>query len=1074
MLSARFLSSVGRRSAYSFAMVAFVFALGLATDPRANAAASPRFGGISAIQSYGWQSPAQGGNGDYVFVDAPAAGSTAAGTLTISGRAGTSSTDPNGVGPDFSTKPQVVIAMIDTGGNPYHVDFRDETRLVHPSTYLTGFPASAKAAPLCFVDGSGNGPFVYNDDCKSSYTANIADDDVDIAVGDLVWYPGTRIMSKSFAHTDAGTPPGFDSGGGDSATSHGSWVSSAAVGKKFGNCPECMLIILEGDTVDAIDAAYDWAARQPWIDVITSSTSIGIIGAGVNPGLFTGNHDAGVVASQNGKIFLVAAGNGAANFGLVPTSTYLYGSSSPTLIPVGASFDTGLASHWSDFPAEIMANGNSRQVAESATMSSETAVGGTSFSSPGAAGVLAQSLLKARIACNDYEEGVSGASKTLLRNNGCTVTAGPFANGILTRDELHEAFVKNAVPAYDQLSPVPGPVGWVKNAYGYVDLGNGLGNGGSTIQPAVTGSILGSNPIPVRTLEQFWYDSVVREGQSMIWGSRPVVDGDGDAFPRDDAACMPACAPDELQRYADGFSGMSSNASASYADLFNLLGVSATDFARAAPSGSVRMVQPVRSVAGVVAETGPITISNDATHLTVRLNLAGLLDGLVPTVRSNPVSYEVLFGSNHNGLAQDYRLSYEFQAVDFFALLDGTLVPLTDAFTASVETLPDASGISGICPITTDLSGSYFDVDTNDAVWVIPLSAFSQDNRPTGNTACASFTSGGRALQAGDKLTNLTGSSVLTVGIVNFGNGLGLFGESAADDYTLKGGVATDADGDGVTDGADLCPNTPAGANVDDSGCPLAVAIKINGQQAGTATLLNGAWSLAVDFSQRAAVNGGYLVEAAYGTASDAVTLQGLTDTVPDVFAFPNRTNVPLSTFIESNVVIPAGFDGPATVSVNGGQYRIAGGAYTNGDSTIQPGESLQVRMLSANTVSTGRDMQVTVGGVEVYFRTKTRATAGDPDPDAFTINNTTNAAPGAQVLSKPVTPVGYDTPATITVSGGEFSLDGAAFQTGSSTINPGQSLRLRAIAPATNDTKGEVVVRIGATGSKWVIKTAP
>src|SRR2546421_11942430 len=34
-------------------------------------------------------------------------------------------------------------------------------------------------------------------------------------------------------------------------------------------------------------------------------------------------------------------------------------------------------------------------------------------------------------------------------------------------------------------------------------------------------------------------------------------------------------------------------------------------------------------------------------------------------------------------------------------------------------------------------------------------------------------------------------------------------------------GCPSDADGDGVVDGVDQCPNTPAGAMVDKAGCPL-------------------------------------------------------------------------------------------------------------------------------------------------------------------------------------------------------------------------------------------------------------
>ncbi len=869
------------------------------------------FGGLASAQSttvpghsnaplmataQGWQNPADGGSGDYVFIDDPADGASVQGVTTLSGRAGNSASDPNGGGSGFASQPQVVIAMIDTGANPYHVEFRDPTRLADPAGYLTGFPSNATAAPLCFIEGSG-GNFSYNDDCSSSWRSNLtADAAVVDAIGleELVWYPGTRIMTKSFAHEDADAPVGFDQGGG-SGTSHGSWVSSTAIGKTVGTCPDCLLVSLEADSVDAIEAAYQWAAEQPWIDVITSSVSVGLIGVGANPGLFAAQHDGAVKASSNGKIFITAAGNGAANAGLAPTSTFLLDSGSPAVIAVGASFESGLATHWSDFPAEIMATGSGRQVAEPASMEARGSVGGTSFSAPGAAGVLAHSLLEARRACADYEEGASDRGDgvlTLLRNNGCQVDSGPFANGTLTRDELHEAFVKNALPPYSQLSPVPGPVTWVKNAYGYVDLGQGINNGGSTIQPVVTQTILGQHEVPVRALEQFWYDDLVRPWQATMWGERPVVDGDGDAFPRADGVCVPDCAPEELERYIAGFTGL--EASSSFSDLFDVLGVSAEEFASAKPTGLDGLADIGTRVAGLLGETGAITLSDDGSTLTVRLALVGLLDGFVPTVRSTPVSYEVQFKAAHNGVEQEYRLGYEFAAVDLFALLDGAEPQvLIDSFSLMADSLPDDAGLQSICPVDTDLSGSFYDVETGEAVWVVPMSAFNQDNRPVRSAdTCAEFTRSGRGLQAGDTLSDITASAVLTVGIINFGDGFGQFGSSEADNYTVGGGSAGDSDGDGVADGQDLCPGTAPGTPVDASGCALsggsAVSLTVNGVDAGSAPVNGSTWTQDIDLSQFAAVNDTYVIDARFGDATDSITLvaQNATDSdgdgVPD------------------------------------------------------------------------------------------------------------------------------------------------------------------------------------------------
>jgi hypothetical protein len=615
--------------------------------------------------------------GDYVSIDSPTG--EVSGSTALSGRAGVSSTDPFGCQEDcggggdgtFATQSQVVIAMIDTGGNPYHTEFRAPDRVVHPSTYLTGFPANTPAVPLCFVDGTTT--YTYNDDCPSTFGAAVASDSAAWAAqgmqaggpgtNKLVWFPGTRLMGISFAHTDTQTPILVDQGG-TSLTSHGSWVSPTAVGNKYGTCPECLLVIIEADTVAAIKQGYEWAAQQPWIDVITSSVSVGLVGVGWNPGTNLDKHNAAVLASQNGKIFVTAAGNGIANAALAPTSTYLLDSSSPAVVPVGASTAAGLATHWSDFPAEVMATGSQRLSGQVASMNGETSVTGTSFSSPAAAGVLANSLLQARKACNDYVEGatVVGSAKTLLRpGNNCKPATGPFANGVLTRDELHEAFVKNAKPAYDQLTTIPGPLGWAKNGYGAVDTGHGINNQGTSIQKKVTDTILGKQPLPVRALEQAWYDDVVRPMQEDQWGPRPVVDGDGDAFPRDDAACLPACAPTEVQRYVNGLMGSSSSGNTAPSQspapsrtpalpvveaargllfvgdvvLPNLpipgLPLGPVAAATPAPPVTLDLVDVQPQVGGLVGEVGTPIVSNDDTHLFITLPLDGLVDGVLPS-----------------------------------------------------------------------------------------------------------------------------------------------------------------------------------------------------------------------------------------------------------------------------------------------------------------------------------------------------------------------------------------------------------------------------------------------------------
>jgi subtilisin-like proprotein convertase family protein len=86
-------------------------------------------------------------------------------------------------------------------------------------------------------------------------------------------------------------------------------------------------------------------------------------------------------------------------------------------------------------------------------------------------------------------------------------------------------------------------------------------------------------------------------------------------------------------------------------------------------------------------------------------------------------------------------------------------------------------------------------------------------------------------------------------------------------------------------------------------------------------------------------------------------------DTAPNDFLFPNLTNVPIKTETTSASVVLDGFDS-APISIVGGSYKINNGAFTNQAGTIQNGDTLTLSILSASIPLTGKDLLVTVGGV--------------------------------------------------------------------------------------------------------------
>src|SRR5688572_1791255 len=80
---------------------------------------------------------------------------------------------------------QAVVAVVDTGINPYHVQFRDPLPrfLQHPSTYIPNFPPDAEALNLTF-------------DAEDYNAAVLADcaEWAKVERGEMYWVPGTRIV----------------------------------------------------------------------------------------------------------------------------------------------------------------------------------------------------------------------------------------------------------------------------------------------------------------------------------------------------------------------------------------------------------------------------------------------------------------------------------------------------------------------------------------------------------------------------------------------------------------------------------------------------------------------------------------------------------------------------------------------------------------------------------------------------------------------------------------------------------------------------------------------------------------
>jgi len=194
-------------------------------------------------------------------------------------------------------------------------------------------------------------------------------------------------------------------------------------------------------------------------------------------------------------------------------------------------------------------------------------------------------------------------------------------------------------------------------------------------------------------------------------------------------------------------------------------------------------------------------------------------------------------------------------------------------------------------------------------------------------------------------------------------------------------------------------------------------------------------------------------------------------DTTPAVFNFAPSVDVALSTTITSPAITLSGFDVAVPISITNGEYSINGGAFTSAAGTISPAQTLAVKVTSSNANSTAVTTTLTVGGVSATY---TVTTLADAIPEAFSFTPATNVVPNSDSLSNAITVSGIEVATAISITGGEYSINGGAFTSAAGTVANGQTVAVKAVAPATTETTQEVAVTIGGVSGIYSVTTVP
>ncbi|MFT6753524.1 MAG: photosystem II stability/assembly factor-like uncharacterized protein [Candidatus Azotimanducaceae bacterium] len=194
-------------------------------------------------------------------------------------------------------------------------------------------------------------------------------------------------------------------------------------------------------------------------------------------------------------------------------------------------------------------------------------------------------------------------------------------------------------------------------------------------------------------------------------------------------------------------------------------------------------------------------------------------------------------------------------------------------------------------------------------------------------------------------------------------------------------------------------------------------------------------------------------------------------DISPNDFSFSPSENVSLNTQIESNAITVSGISGAASISIVGGQYSINGSTFSNNNNLISVGDSLVIQVMSSSQYSMDSSTTVTVGDLSRTFSVSTIA-APDTSPNDFSFVASINVALDSLITSESITVSGVTSAVPISITGGQYSINDAAFSDNNNLISAGDSLVIQVMSSSQYATDSFTTVTVGDLSRTFSVST--
>jgi hypothetical protein len=217
-----------------------------------------------------------------------------------------------------------------------------------------------------------------------------------------------------------------------------------------------------------------------------------------------------------------------------------------------------------------------------------------------------------------------------------------------------------------------------------------------------------------------------------------------------------------------------------------------------------------------------------------------------------------------------------------------------------------------------------------------------------------------------------------------------------------------------------------------------------------------------------------------YNTTSSAiVTIGGITSTYtvttaaqpPQQAGFTPVTGSSVGVLQVSNAITVVSITTAAPISISSGAlYSINGGPFTSATGTVQPGDQVVVEINAPSTYESTATAVLSFGGASAGFA----VTTGAKPVLQGSFAGITGAGLSSMQTSNSITVTGITTPTAISIAGGQYSIDGGAFTSAPGTVQPGDQVSVRMIAPSTSGATTISTLTIDGVSTTFSVATAP